>query len=45
MKKETQQQEERLSTVLVDSIVVASKEQVSADLSGESVILNLKNGI
>lgn len=26
-------------------IVVAAKEQVSADLAGEAVILNLKNGV
>jgi hypothetical protein len=27
-----------------DSIVVVSQDQVSSDLAGESVILNLKNG-
>ena len=27
------------------SIVVVSKEQVSADLAGESVVLHLKNGV
>ena len=31
--------------VLVDSTIVATKEQVSADLAGESVILNLKSGV
>jgi len=31
--------------VSLNSIVVASREQVSADLSGEAVILNLKNGV
>jgi hypothetical protein len=28
-----------------NAIVVASKEQVSSDLEGEAVILNLKNGM
>ncbi len=31
--------------VSVDSTIVATKEQVSADLAGESVILNLKSGV
>ncbi len=29
----------------LDSVVVATKEQVSADLQGEAVILNLKSGV
>jgi hypothetical protein len=28
-----------------DSVVVASKDQVSCDLGGEAAILNLKNGV
>lgn len=32
-------------TISEQSTVVASKEQVSCDLSGEAVILNFKNGI
>lgn len=31
--------------ILDYSIVVAAKEQVSCDLAGEAVILNLKNGV
>ena len=31
--------------VSVDSTIMATKEQVSADLAGESVILNLKSGV
>jgi hypothetical protein len=31
--------------ITVNSIVVVTKEQVSADLSGEAAILNLKSGI
>jgi hypothetical protein len=31
--------------ITVNSIVVATKDQVSADLSGEAAILNLKSGI
>lgn len=29
----------------LDSVVIATKEQVSADLQGEAVILNLKSGV
>jgi len=32
-------------TILEGSIVVAAKEQVSADLSGEAVILNIESGM
>lgn len=32
-------------TIFGDSTVVASKEQVSCDLAGESAILNLRNGM
>jgi hypothetical protein len=31
--------------ITVNSIVVVTKDQVSADLSGEAAILNLKSGI
>ena len=31
--------------ITLDSIVVATKDQVSADLSGEAAILNLTSGI
>jgi hypothetical protein len=31
--------------ITVNSIVVATKDQVSADLSGEAAILNLKSGV
>ena len=31
--------------IALDSIVVATKDQVSADLSGEAAILNLTSGI
>ena len=33
-----------MSTVTLDTTVVACKDQVSADLASEMVILNLKNG-
>ena len=32
-------------TLSNDSIIVASKEQVSSELSGEAVILDLKSGV
>ena len=32
-------------TILGSSIVVAAKNQVSADLAGEAVILNLESGV
>jgi len=31
--------------IALESIVVATKDQVSADLSGEAAILNLKSGV
>jgi coenzyme PQQ synthesis protein D (PqqD) len=31
--------------ISLDSIVIAAKDQASCELSGESVILNLKNGV
>lgn len=31
--------------ISLDSTVIAAKDQASCDLSGESVILNLKNGV
>lgn len=33
-----------VSKVCESSVIVAGKEQVSSDLAGEAVILNLKNG-
>ncbi len=33
------------SRISKESIVVASKDQVSCDLQGEAAILNLKNGV
>ena len=32
-------------TILGSSIVVAAKDQASADLAGEAVILNLESGV
>ena len=32
-------------TIQLDSVVVATKDQVSCDLKGEAVILNFKNGV
>lgn len=32
-------------TISVETTVVATKEQASADLGGEAAILNLKNGV
>jgi len=48
MDKEPQPKKEFLKVerlVSRSSIVVVSKEQVSADLAGESVVLHLKNGV
>ncbi|MFB2919733.1 PqqD family peptide modification chaperone [Aerosakkonema sp. BLCC-F2] len=33
-----------MSKVCASSVIVAGKEQISSDLAGEAVILNLKNG-
>jgi hypothetical protein len=34
-----------MEKITVNSIVVVTKDQVSADLSGEAAILNLKSGV